>query len=798
MAHTDKASGTQAFITRLLEFSIRHSWLVILLVVVLSGFFGYYATKVDINPDVDGLVSEQDEIGLLIDKYGSKDLEDDHMVLAVTADDPFTLKRLQLLYSIVEEIEAVPGSAKSINPFNMITFRKDGRRLEVLTMSSEARAPANEEELERFEERLLSDPFARNLVVSEDGQTLAVLVPITQTARETEYVDRIRKIVEPLEEEFDTALTGGVVLSDAVKKYLIRDFTILLTFAVLVIIIIYYLGYRAFRSAFLTLIVVGLGTLWSLGFMALLGFTISVVSICTPPLVLTLGSSYTIHILNQYYREARNGNGGKPEGEKKTKKLWIAGAVTHASRTVILASATTVIGFMSLLATTLKPTREFGIATSFGIVTCAVLSFFFLPAMLKHMRPPTPKQKSNVLEGYIATLMGKISCFVLRRRWWILAFFIAIIAGFFASRSGLQYQTFVINYFPTREEIVQDTNSIYRELKGFDQFNITVTAPEGEKNYFLDRDVLEQIAAFEDRIIQDPDITKIYSFASYLRHLNYVMTGERKIPESRPLILLLSRYIRTLADEPEFKNMIGNLANEDFSRMDLIVWCYNHETETISGDISLKRMMKNVQAEMDAGLKAEWDPAMWGVTLKVVSVSDLIQRDQQLSTILSMIFVFILTTIAFRSFRYGIVSLVPLATGILLNFILMVIFGIPMDMTTVMFSIVVIGVGVDNSIHFLLRFREQAKAYPDDIGQILFHTLRIAGRPIIITTSSIIGGLLVLTFASFKPIIYFGLLVAMALFTAAFGTLFVLPSILSLFWTWRLKKQRKTGLSSPE
>ncbi|MFW5747515.1 MAG: efflux RND transporter permease subunit, partial [bacterium] len=479
------------------------------------------------------------------------------------------------------------------------------------------------------------------------------------------------------------------------------------------------------------------------------------------------------------------------------KKLWIAGAVSHASRTVILASATTVIGFLSLLATALEPTREFGIATSFGVITCAVLSFFFLPAMLTHMRPPTRKQKLNVLEGHIANVMGKISCFILRRRWWILGFFIAIIAGFFISRSGLQYQTFVIDYFPKREEIVQDTNSIYRELKGFDQFNITVTAPEGEKNYFLDGEVLRQIAAFEDRIIEDPDITKIYSFTAYLRHLNYVMTGERKIPESRPLILLLSRYIRALGDEPEFKNMIGSLADEDFSRMDIIVWCYNHETETLSGDISLKRMMKNVRAEMDAGLRAEWDPAMWGVTLKVVSVSDLIKRDQQLTMVLSMLFVFILTTIAFRSLRYGIVSLVPLATGILLNFILMVILGIPMDMTTVMFSIVVIGVGVDNSIHFLLRFREQAKVHPGDIGQILFHTLRIAGRPIIITTSSIIGGLLVLTFASFKPIIYFGLLVALALFTAAVGTLFVLPSILSLSWNWKLKR-RRTDRSSSE
>jgi uncharacterized protein len=767
----------------LLNFSIKYSIIILLLFLGVTAFFAYQATKVKINPDVEGMVSEQDEIAKLIEKYGNAESEDDHVVVTVTAEDPFLPEKLRALEQAIEEFDALEGSSKSINPFNMLSFHKDGKRLEVQTMSPSSGAPENYADALVLKKRLLADPFARNFVVSEDGKTLSVLIPITAAARQSEYIVQMNDIIAQLEEHYETHFTGGAVLSDAVKQYLLRDLTILLVLAVLVIVVIYYLSFRAFRSAFLTLLVVGAGTLWSIGFMSLFGFTITIVSITTPPLVLTLGSSYSIHILNQYYRDSKN------HPKERTKelgkgRLWIADSVGHVSRTVLMAAATTVVGFMSLLATNLQPSKEFGIATSFGIISCAVLSFLLLPALLSFMRHPRPHQQKRVAEGFITRLMGKAGRFVVRRRIYITVFFGLIIVVFFLVQGNLKYETSVIDYFPKREKAVRDMNFIYKEMKGYDQFTITLTAPEGEKNYFLQPEVLAMISDFEREIMKYPDITKMFSFPSYLRYLNYVMTGEDAIPEARPLILLLSRYIKTLASEPEFQNMIGTMANEDFSRLDLIIWGYDHESETLSRDTSLAAMMESVQADMDNMLDSALEPAMWGVTLKIVSISDLIKRDQQITTILSLVLVFILTTLTFRSLRLGLISLVPLVTGVLLNFIFMVVFKIPMDMTTVMFSIVVIGVGVDNSIHLLLRFREQEKLY-GDIGTILEHTLTIAGRPIIITTTSIIGGLLILTFASFRPIIYFGLLVAIALFTAALGTLLILPAILTFGWKRR-------------
>ncbi len=774
-------------IRKLLRFAIRHSTVLFILVACISIFFGYYATKVKINPDVERLIPDNDNIKKYMEMYADSD-GNDHLVISVTSDNLYDLENLQLLDNVINKLEDLRGSSRSINPFNMITFRKDGRRLEVLTMSPGGKAPATQEELAVFKERLLNDPFAENLVVSEDGEVFSILIPIMHSTGESDYLKLVRQYLKTLKGPFKTYMTAGALFSEAVQEYLIRDLTILLVLAVAVILFIYYMGFRAFRSALLTLSVVAMGTLWSVGFMALAGFTITIVSITIPTLVLTLGTSYSIHILNQYFRESLE-HMPKEWEDKKSAKLWVADSVQHVGKTVLMACLTTVIGFLSLLATSMNATREFGIATTVGIISCAVLSFFFLPAMLTHLRPPTKAQQKKVREGTIARAMGNLSAFVLKRRVFILIFFILVLAGFGVVSGKLKYETNIINYFPKREEIVRDTNYIFRKMKGYDEFTVTLTAPEGEENYFLKEDVLKQISEFEDRLMEDPDITGIYSFVAYLEHLNKIMYGEKKVPDSRPLTFLMSRYIRTLANDPEFKNMIGTMANEDFTRFDITVWCYDHTTQTMSRDTSLARMLGYVNRQVDSVLDPEMNPAVWGILLQMVTVSDSIGRDQLVSTVLSLLFVFILTTITFRSFRYGFYSLVPLITGILLNFIFMVIFKIPMDMTTVMFSIVVIGVGVDNSIHFILRFREQARIYGDDIKTILSQALKIAGRPIIITTSSIIGGLLVLTFASFRPITYFGILVSFALLTAAVSTLVILPAILTFGWKIQKRMQ---------
>jgi hypothetical protein len=201
--------------------------------------------------------------------------------------------------------------------------------------------------------------------------------------------------------------------------------------------------------------------------------------------------------------------------------------------------------------------------------------------------------------------------------------------------------------------------------------------------------------------------------------------------------------------------------------------------------------MDTIQGYADQTLSADLKPAIWGSTLRFLNLSALMKQDQRRSTIISVLLIFLLTAISFRSIRFGIYTLVPLATGIMFNYVLMAALSIPLDMTTVMFSSIAIGVGVDDSIHFVLQFKQQISDTPD-ITAAIANTLEVTGRPIVLTTASIVGGLLVLTLGNFQPIVFFGLLVSSALLTTMIGTLVVLPVVLHANWQiseWRKKRR---------
>jgi hydrophobe/amphiphile efflux-3 (HAE3) family protein len=760
----------EVLIDRILRFAGRRSLAVIVATTLITLVMGFFALRVQMTPDVISLVPADEKAKRLMETYGQGRVQAEYLLVAAEAENPFDLDKLAAFARAVERIEALPHLQESVHPFNLKTFEKAGSRLKIVSMSPEGKPPENSEELSAFRQRLLEDPFARNLVLSADGTTLAAFFPTEEIEDFSEFGSDLREVLAELETQFPRVYAYGPMLYEEVShRYLTRDLPKLLVLAGIFIMLTYYLGFRSRRSLLLPLLVVGIGTLWTIGFMSMAGIALSVISIITPPLVLTLGSSYSIHILNQYYREARpDARGG----------AWIAHAVSHVNKTILLAAGTTVIGFSSLLVTNLRQTREFGIATSAGIISCALLSLFFFPAVLSRLKPPSHVHRKKVLEGRLSRGMEHLSRLVLRHRVMIFLILLAIVIVFFLTIERVQHHSDYITYFPRHEKVVEDTYRVYEKLGGFQQVYITVSAPEA--NHFQNPETLELVSDLETHLKQNPDICYLLSFVSYLKEANRVMTGRAEVPEKRSLIRLLSTYFKAMARQPEGNNQLGLLASEDFSRLTISLRIYDSANSGLLFEKNLRRLVAELESAVSDTLGTDLESEIWGIPLSFLTVSDMIDRDQRMSMLISLLLIFTVTALAFRSVRYGLFALIPLMTGIMLNYIFMAVSGTPMDMTTSMVSCVAIGVGVDNSIHFLIQFRRQLCLFPEAIDKVLSHTLRIAGRPILLTTVSTVGGLLLLALASFRPIIYFGLLVAMALFTTAVGTLVILPAILSI------------------
>jgi hydrophobe/amphiphile efflux-3 (HAE3) family protein len=761
------------FVQRWVSICIRYRSAVIAATALISVALAFFALKLEIDSDVTNLLPRNLKILQLTEQYGkSKDAGE--MLVAVEGPDLFSVERLQAFEQAIRRIEQHEQVLGSIHPFNMVTFERDGKRLKLVPLGAKGRAPRTEEELQSFRRRLTDNPLASNLILSRDGQALAAVFPIKRADDYATLITLAEDAVRPLRAQCRVFLTGTPVIMQTTKDALLQDVPKFLAMSALVILVVLFLSFRSLRSILLPLLVVGLGTLWTTGTMVLLGFRLTVVSIMAPPLVLTLGSSYSIHVLSQYYRDT---------GQHAADKNWIAGAVSLVNMTVFLAALTTIIGFISLATATLRQIKEFGIATSIGIFYCMVLALFFLPATLSLTRNPRTTEQERVTAGLLARGMERLAGWVIRWRYLILACIVLVFIGFGLSIRHIQYQTNYLAYYRQSEKLVQDSQALVQKFGGYTNVFLTMEAPEGASAYFLDPQVLSRISRFEERLRAEPDVAYLFSFTTLLRMMNRVSTGSSEIPASRAPILLAARYLRAIAASPYGKALEVLPISADYKRLTFTLRVYDRRRNTLILEPQLKQLVRRLERIMEESLAGLPRPVLWGRSLILLYISETLSRDQVWSTASSILLIFLVTALGFRSARLGGITLVPLLVGIMLNFILMVLLRIPFDVVTVMFTSVAMGVGVDDSIHLILWYRRSLALFPEpqEHDRALARTLAIAGRPIVLTSLTITAGLLVLAFSRFMPVLYFGLLVSLALVTTTIGALIVLPAVLA----WR-------------
>ena len=763
--------AAKPIIDRLLQYVHKHSLAVIIAFGIITLLFGISMINIKVNPNLESLLPDDDKIIDLMNRHGNGAVEENYLVIAVEAEDPFSLAGLSAFAEAIGKLEQFPEIKEGITPFNLISFQKDGARLSLQPMSPNGRNPETEEELQEFKANLLKTPFAANFVVSKDQTVLCAFFPTESTDKYSELMKEIDRILTGLHPHYHTHVTGTIPFMHTTRTYLLRDMSTLLLLVSLVILVIFYLGFRAKRAVFLPTLIVGMGTIWCIGFMSLIGFDLTLMSVIIPPLVLALGSSYSIHILNQYYREAK---------DNRDDKRWIGGAIAHVNKTILLASVTTIAGLLSLLSVSMKQTREFAISTSFGIFACAILSLFFFPAVLYRLKSPKAKQTRQVIKGTLTRVLTSLSGAVVRFRALVIALVIVILGFSILAFSRIEYNTDAISYFPDRARVIKDMRFFAEKIGGFEEIGITLTAPNNEKNYFLQTDVLNALSQFESGLKDIPDICYLSSFVQYLEYANQVMYGTREIPESRGLTLLLSKYFKVFASSEEASRVLGLLINEDFSGITVMLRIYDSANQSFIDEIGLRGVLEDLDDLQENYIAPEIQITRWGPLLRYLPLSDMLQRDAIRSMVIATLLIVCITAIGFRSILYGLYAIIPLLTGIMLNVSFIVLTKIPLDVVTIMVSSIAIGVGVDDSIHFLIQFRKQWAGGKQDIYTAITKTMNITGRPIVLTTLAIDGGFIILGFGLFKPIVYFGMLVIITLTATCLGTVLVLPAVLSI------------------
>jgi len=752
---------------------VSHPRIMITVTLLVTLFFGYQLQYLELETDLESL---------FISENASQ--EYDNLTLIVQAEDPYDAEKLAVLYDVITELEQMDAFRTPISPFTFTTFEKTGTRVRPVMPAPSGRAPETEEEIARFRKLLLSDPFAHKRVVSEDGTVFSIFFPQTRQIDEAdEYYERIQQILEPLHTYFSVHVIGSIPVTVQTTHHLTHDLTLLLSLAFLFMIIFFFLGFKSARAVLLPVLIVFAGIIWSLGTMAMINYPLSLLTVSLPPIILALGSSYTIHMLNQYVRDAV---GLSPEEHKEQHPFWMLDGIEKIDRTIFLAGITTLVGFLSLLFSQIDEIRQFGIGAIAGIVSSILLSLFFLPAALSLFPRPRSVTGELVLSGRLSCMMRRIGPHVIRRHRFYIILTVVLFIGTLISYPRIEQKTDYLQYYPKQDPVIQDTKFLIENVGSTQEvllrFSAPDDAPDDGKGFFLQTDILKKLYELEKAVQELDSVSYTASFPGYIGFINEMMTGNTGVPDTRGLVILVQRIFK-LADQGGYE-LIGNFLSEDADELVVTFNVFDPRTKLFLYDEDLRHVIDDVGRLAEEHIGDNADFAFEGWSLEFTKLTDILKKDQRNSTLLAIGGVLLISLISFLSLDFGLLTLIPLGFGLFVTYISMAVFRIPMDMASAMMSSIAIGVGVDDAIHFLLHYRRARKQL--SVHDSLLDTMMITGRPIVLTTLGIVGGMLILAAASFKPIVSFGLLISLALSGACFGTIAVLPA-----WIYGLSRIHK-------
>ena len=689
----------------------------------------------------------------------------DGFVVIFSSSLLYTPEVLNLLSDVMAELESLDIVGPCLSPFDFVTVEKKGTRLAITPISPVADGEEwTEESAAVFRERLLGDDMARNYLYSEDGNTI-MLYYRTASYNQAQQ-DVLNAIIDPLRDYGRVAINGGSTIINRVTYYIFNNLGLLLSLCFLVILVVYYLSYKSLRAVIIPSSLSIIGIIWTLGMMSLLGFKLTIVSILTPCLVLTLGSSYSVHMLSEYFTETKD-------------PAKAVNGYARISKTILSACLTTIVGFISMLVCRTAMFREFGLSVSIGIAICAILAILYLPSVLSLLPQPKAAKVDKIENGRI---MGGFISFIgtAVTRFWalILVIVAALIILFLAVHDKVDFNANYVDYFPQNDEFVLDTKFFAQTMGGTDPYYMEIAAPDGEEGFFLKSENIRKVYEFENAVMEAcPDIVQSLSLPQYVSFLNKVYSGEEGIPENNGLINFLYRILQMMKSYLG-TNVLDVLVNADGSSITLAMRNYDAFEQNLQTTASARR----VEAALDYYrymLPEGTTSRIYCGASNSIKASDMIVEDQNTATYISMICIVIIASITLFSVFRGVASIVPVLIGIMFNYIFMFITGIPFDLVTIGFSAITFGAGIDDALHFLLRYKYNKALYPEKkIEEIITQTLNETGRPIILTTVSIVAGMCVLLFGSFTPIKYFGLFMAVALTVAMLATLFVLPVVM--------------------
>lgn len=751
---------------------LRNRILILILIFAATVFLASQWKHMKFSYTEANLLPDDDEINLryqeFLDKFGE---EGNLIVMAVNDPSLFTPEKFNAWNELAQKLNSFEevDFTVSIGDLKKLEKFENPGRFEMVPFIKELNPDSLE--VARYEEELFEKlPFYEGLVYSKKSHTVQSAIylkkDIVNTKLRKEFV--VNKLI-PLVEDFEKTndlnvyVSGMPYIRTLNSQNIIDEIGMFIGAALLVTSLIFFFFFRSFRATLISMFTVIIGVMWAFGVLGLLHYEITVLTAIIPPLIIVIGIPNCIFLINKYQQEIKkHGNQAKS----------LQRVITKVGNATLITNLTTASGFATFILTESTLLKEFGIVASINILAIFVLSLLIIPIIYSYMRVPKQKHLKHLNKRWIGGFVDwmermvrhhKISIYIVS----ILLLVTSIIGIYTIKISGS-----LLEDMPKSAEFFQDIEFFEDEFDGIMPLEILIDTKR-EKGV-MKLSTLKKMEELQNLLAEENELSKPLSVVNLVKYSKQAYyNGNPKyyqLPTSQEQNFILP-YAKNLGDGD---NNILNTYVDSTGR-------YARMT-TFMKDIGTEEM-ERIEASLWPKIykifpEDRYDLEMTGKALIFQKGTNYLVKNLVISLSLAILLIALIMAWMFKSWRMILVSLVPNLLPLLVTAGLMGFLGVPIKPSTILVFSIAFGISVDDTIHFLAKYRQELKANNWKIKRSVYAALRETGISMFYTSIVLFFGFSVFMISSFGGTVALGGLVSATLLFAMLANLLLLPALL--------------------
>ncbi len=766
---------------KLARLILRNRLTLLVVLGLTTGFMLWNAVQVKMSYEGTQLIPADDPDFVAYEKFRQTfGVDGNIMVVGVQTDDLFQIEFFNDWAKLTEKVGRLAMVQEVISITNLPALQKNSatRRFDFKPIVN--RLPQNQDELDAIAFALSNNKLYDGILLNRATNTTLMAISfnkaVLNSPQRVDAVKAIEKVVDAFGIQHDVEMhySGIPYIRTIFATKVADELRLFSVLAVLVTAVAMFLFFRSFSTVFFSVLVVIIGAIWAMGLIHLLGYKLTMLTGLIPPLIVVIGIPNCVYLLNKYHNEFRkHGNKIKALG-RIIEKIGIATLITNA---------TTAIGFGVFYLTDSTTLREFGLVVSVSIMLVFVVSIVLIPTVFSYLPAPERKQIQHLENKKVSDIINWFIRLSTDHRKTVFAVTAGIFITALLGMTRLNALSFIVDDIPKHDRVYTDLKFFEKHFKGVMPFEILIdTGRKGGAQSPMQLQKAEQVQA----IFQEyPNFAKPISLIEVIKAANQAYFNDNadyyRLPNSQERNFVLPYLMRsqtgTSTAVSSLTDSTRRLIRISMSMSDV-------------GTHAMRDLFEAVKPRIDSIYEGTQNKVIYtGSSLIFLKGNNYLINSLISSLALAFGLIAFIMGGLFRSWRIIVISMIPNTLPLLVTAGAMGYLGIALKPSTVLIFSIAFGIAVDDSIHFLTKYRQELERHNWDIRRTVITALRETGPSMLYTSIILFFGFIIFSASNFGGTIVLGIMTSTTLLVAMFANLIILPSLLLKF-----DKRDKRGL----